>query len=240
MRIGLRHEFGPGATLLASYMHSDKDIDFALPIPDIGLDFTIDRKEKADSVEGQFLFRRSAVKVVVGGGYFDIDADETTALGISDPDFGFTDTTISDTKIKHTNLYAYANLSLPADLTLTLGVSGDLFDQDGTATSSTEFPGGPAGEPAPIPAAVLGDKNQVNPKLGLTWSAASGTTFRAAGFRTLKRTLVTDQTLEPTQVAGFNQFFDDATATESWVYGAAVDQKLGKKAFAGVESPRET
>ena len=38
-------------------MHSDKDIDFALPDPDLGESFSIDRKEKADSVEGQVLFR---------------------------------------------------------------------------------------------------------------------------------------------------------------------------------------
>jgi hypothetical protein len=42
-----------------------------------------------------------------------------------------------------------------------------------------------------------------------------GTTLRAAAFRVLKRTLITDQTLEPTQVAGFNQFFDDANLTEA-------------------------
>jgi hypothetical protein len=58
---------------------------------------------------------------------------------------------------------------------------------------------------------------------------------RAAGFRTLKRTLITNQTLEPTQVAGFNQFFDDVNSTESWRYGAAIDQKFSKKIYGGVE-----
>ena len=108
MRFGLRQEFGPAVTFLASYMHSDKDIDFALPDPDLGQSFTLGRKEKADSVEGQLLFRSPKVKVVAGGGYFDIDSNETTAFAIEDPDFGFTDTTTGDSKIKHTNLYAYA------------------------------------------------------------------------------------------------------------------------------------
>ena len=35
IRFGLRQEFGPSVTLLASYMHADKDIDFALPEPDL-------------------------------------------------------------------------------------------------------------------------------------------------------------------------------------------------------------
>jgi hypothetical protein len=53
--------------------------------------------------------------------------------------------------------------------------------------------------------------------------------------RTLKRTLVTDQSLEPTQVAGFNQFYDDFNQTQAWRYGGALDQKLGGDAYAGVE-----
>jgi hypothetical protein len=51
----------------------------------------------------------------------------------------------------------------------------------------------------------------------------------------LKRTLITDQTLEPTQVAGFNQFFDDITGTKAWLYGIAVDQKLFGSIFVGLE-----
>jgi hypothetical protein len=54
-------------------------------------------------------------------------------------------------------------------------------------------------------------------------------------FRTFKRTLITDQTIEPTQVAGFNQFFDDDTATEAWNYGAAVDQKYHQNIYGGAE-----
>ncbi len=89
-----------------------------------------------------------------------------------------------------------------------------------------------------IPALVLGEKNQVNPKLGITWRAQTGTTFRAAWFKTLTRTLITDQTLEPTQVAGFNQFFDEPSATEARVYGGAIDQRFGNKVFGGVEYSR--
>jgi outer membrane receptor protein involved in Fe transport len=71
--------------------------------------------------------------------------------------------------------------------------------------------------------------------VGITWNPFADTTVRGAVFRTLKRTLITDQTLEPTQVAGFNQFFDDFNATQTWRYGVAVDQKLYKNLFGGVE-----
>src|SRR5439155_9402249 len=61
------------------------------------------------------------------------------------------------------------------------------------------------------------------------------TTVRVAGFRMMKRTLITDQTLEPTQVAGFNQFFDDFNGTTGWRYGGAIDQKFARDIFGGVE-----
>jgi tetratricopeptide (TPR) repeat protein len=235
-RVGLRQELGPGMTLLASYMHSDKTIDFALPDPTIAQSFTLGRDENANSVEGQLLYRAPKVKVVAGAGYFDIGTKETTVFAIDDPVFGIQDTTVGDSKIKHTNLYGYAYWSPVKELTLTLGASGDLFDQTGTFTDDVEIPGLPPGGPAPVePPPVLGEKNQFNPKLGASFTAATGTTLRGAWFRTLKRTLVTDQTLEPTQVAGFNQFFDDPSATKSNVWGLAIDQKLGKRAFAGAE-----
>jgi opacity protein-like surface antigen len=62
-----------------------------------------------------------------------------------------------------------------------------------------------------------------------------GTTIRAAAFKVLKRTLISDQTLEPTQVAGFIQFYDDLNQVESWRYGLGLDQKLSDRLFAGAE-----
>jgi len=240
-RFGLRHDFAPSLTLLASYMRQDRDIDFSLP--DAAArppnEFTLTRDEKADSAEAQLLYRSSRLKAVAGAGYFKIDRNETTVIEVfpapGAPLALLTVTTDTDAATSHANAYLYSYISLAKNLTLTLGVSGDLFDETGTSTQAVTAGGRPPGAPAPVPAVVLGEKDQANPKLGISWTSTSGTTLRAAGFRTLKRTLVTDQTLEPTQVAGFNQFFDDPSATRSWVYGAAVDQKLGGKTFAGVE-----
>ncbi len=232
-RFGLRHDFSPSLTLLASYMHQKKDIAFALPDPIAGFDFSLDRAEKADSEEAQLLYRGAKAKVVAGGGRFDIRSNEQNAVGGDLA--GFTQTTDTDSKTGHTNVYAYSNFTLPGSLVLTAGVSGDFFEESGTATAAVTIPGLPSDPAFPVPAAVLGSRSQANPKGGFTWALASGTTLRGAVFRVLKRTLVTDQTLEPTQVAGFNQFFDDPTGTSSWVWGGALDQKLGRRAFVGVE-----
>ena len=82
---------------------------------------------------------------------------------------------------------------------------------------------------------TLFTRNQFNPKAGLSWNPAPSTTLRVAAFRTLHRAAISSQTIEPTEVSGFNQFFDDAEGEEAWRYGLAVDQKFGRRAFGGGE-----
>ena len=64
--------------------------------------------------------------------------------------------------------------------------------------------------------------------------------MRLAAFRALKRSLVANQTIEPTQVAGFNQFFDDLLGTDSKRYGIAVDHNLSVNLFSGLELSKRT
>ena len=111
---------------------------------------------------------------------------------------------------RHTNVYSYSSLEL-SNLTLTLGASGDFYDSQ------------------------LLSRNQFNPKLGFIWNPQPATTFRIAAFRTLRRTLVASQTVEPTQIAGFNQFFADSEGEHAWRYGVAVDRKFSGRLSGGVE-----
>ena len=46
-----------------------------------------------------------------------------------------------------------------------------------------------------------------------------------------------NRTVEPTQIAGFNQFFDDINATKSTRYGAGLDWSLNPALTLGVKSP---
>ena len=89
------------------------------------------------------------------------------------------------------------------------------------------------------------DKDRVNPRIGLVWSPRSGTTIRAALASTLKRPFVRSQTIEPTQVAGFNQyftgferFFGDPNGTISDRAGLAVDQAISDRVKVGIEVSR--
>jgi outer membrane receptor protein involved in Fe transport len=179
-----------------------------------GLLDALNTKNKADedsfNGELQWLFRSDRFNIVTGGGHFYIKQKDTNFTELLFPPFG-TSTEIIKSDINHTNLYLYSQINYPKNVTFTIGGSGDFFR------------GG------------IVDQSQFNPKFGVTWNLFPVTTLRAAIFRVFKRTLITNQTLEPTQVAGFNQFFDDVDATKSWRYGAAIDQKFFKNLYGGIE-----
>jgi hypothetical protein len=77
--------------------------------------------------------------------------------------------------------------------------------------------------------------NSFNPKFGILYQPFEGTTIRLAAFKVVKRPFLNQQTIEPTQVAGFNQFYDDFNMSDGWRYGAAINQKFTKTLFGGVE-----
>ena len=124
----------------------------------------------------------------------------------------FMDTPFPSTgSTQHLNGYGYATIPLPKDFTLVAGLSGDRFDSG------------------------LVDRHQINPKLGFSWSLGPQTTLRGASFRALRRTLVSSQTIEPTSVAGFNQFFADVDSSDAWRHGVALDHTFNDRLFAGTE-----
>lgn len=59
--------------------------------------------------------------------------------------------------------------------------------------------------------------------------------FRAAYFQTLARPPSLEQTLEPTQLGGFNQFDDEAQGVESSQYSAGIDIDAGHGHRFGLE-----
>jgi tetratricopeptide (TPR) repeat protein len=238
IRLGGRHAFSPGSILLANFMYQDGKGDLSNSITDdillpllpppfpplqgtLQVDSDIEIDEKSASGELAYLFRSNYFNAVAGGGYFDIDSkldlsvDASINLPPPAPPFpNQSSVQNQDADVSHANIYLYAYINYIKTLTVTLGASGDFYDSD-------------------LSDAL--DKDQFNPKFGVTWTPFSGTTLRGAAFRTLKRTLISDQTLEPTQVAGFNQFYDDPDSTEATLYGLAWDQKITSTFYGGLE-----
>jgi Tfp pilus assembly protein PilF len=217
VRAGFHHAFSPGHDLIGNFSYQDVDRDLDdVPDPVFAPLAKIEDEDDAYGYELQYLCRSKFINIVTGAGYFDIDSQETvtTDFLVIPPGVIIRDVFTDDLDVHHTNVYLYSYIKLPVNLALTIGGSGDFFDADSDAEDDT---------------------NQFNPKFGITWNPFPNTTLRAAAFRTLKRTLITDQTLEPTQVAGFNQFFDDNNATDAWRYGGAIDQKFSESIYAGAE-----
>lgn len=127
----------------------------------------------------------------------------------------FTSENITKPKVTHTNFYVYSQVFYPNSFNWTIGGSADFYEDD-----------------------EMKDRDQFNPKFGLSVTPFPGTTLRGAVFRTVKRSLAGRQTIEPTQVAGFNQFFDDYNGAESWRYGLAIDQTISPRIHGGIERSR--
>lgn len=119
---------------------------------------------------------------------------------------------VSNLDTRERSAYAYASFTgLAPGFVPQIGLSYDTYDRTGRHLSD------------------------FNPKLGLVWSLPSGTTIRAAAFKATKRTFIADQTLQPTQIAGFNQIHDDVNGTRSTFAGFGIDQKFGASTFAGAQ-----
>jgi tetratricopeptide (TPR) repeat protein len=236
VRLGLNHKFRPNSEVIASYIQQDRDEDLNSEIASL---YSADLRSPYDGymTELQHLWRGSKTNLVSGIGYFDADRKldskfvDDSFMGVV---FPFSDiSSREDDDIRHANAYVYSYLRPHDSLTVTLGGSYDDFEDDKKIRSVTNL------DALPFPVTSTGklsnDVSKFNPKFGLSWEFIPDTTLRAAAFRSVKRSLISNQTVEPTQVAGFNQFYDDADGTVSRRYGVALDQVIGPDMAAGVE-----
>jgi hypothetical protein len=142
----------------------------------------------------------------------------TVGFGYNDVDRNFEDETagfspeMNKQQITEASGYVYSNINFPDPVTWTAGVSYDHFEHN----------------------ALKVDK--VNPKFGMQWNITKDLTVRGAVFRFVKPALINNQTLEPTEVAGFNQLFDDTNGAAAWRYGVGVDHRLMSNLFIGGEA----
>jgi tetratricopeptide (TPR) repeat protein len=215
-RFGFRHALSPDSIILGSVIYNDVDAsvdDQQFPDPFFPGIFL---RNPVESWTGEFqhLFRSRRFNLTTGIGAVSLDGslDSTFTTIFPPPDDIIRD--MQSTDAVHANAYTYAQIKARNNLDFTLGVSGDIVEGD-----SEDFD----------------NISQVNPKLGVLWNPFRNTLLRAAAFRVLKRTLTSGQTIEPTQVAGFNQFFDDLNGTDAWRFGGAIDQKFTNKLYGGGE-----
>ncbi len=222
VRMGFHYQLSTSQKIIGSGIYQDNretETSFNFPQPDspaFGRKFG--KTEISDRRNGyygelQHLFHHEHLRSIIGIGYIDFHKTTLKNRYLVSVDTGERDLLSqaeSRNPITHLNSYIYEYLTAVPNLTAILGVSYDLSNENTV-------------------------RDQFNPKLGIIWTPMATTTIRLAGFRVFKRPLIANRTLEPTQVAGFNQFFDDIDGAESWRYGMGIDQYFHPKVFGGVE-----
>ena len=205
-RIGLRYSPTPRIDLLTSVIFSDRQTDEVQSNDFFNVASDIEQRGVDTQVQG--IYRGDTFNVTAGSGLSRIR--EKDAFTFELPPFGIIDAGDDRFTNRQSNAYGYVNLMPWRDTIFTVGLSADQFENN------------------------VYDFSQLNPKFGAQWNVTDRLRLRAAAFRTFKRLLVADQTLEPTEVAGFNQFTDEFNQTSAWVKGVGLDAELARGGFGSV------
>ncbi|MEF3073663.1 tetratricopeptide repeat protein [Methylobacter sp. Wu1] len=208
-RAGLNLRVFTDDHLLASYIHADSFThnDSSGASPEFSGQRVTDFDSSSDFAEGQYLRHSQFYNVIAGFSFYSIKEKEKNKLGTDiATNYGSRDGR------NGSNQYAYLNLKLPHRVTGTFGVSNEYSHEKDQK-----------------------DKLRLYPKVGLMWDISDRAKLRLAYFRGKKRSLATMQSIEPAQIAGFNQFFDDFADYSFSFYGGALDFVIQPTVFAGVE-----
>lgn len=225
LRIGGRYEFSPRAKMIASVVGeefdlSNRDSDEQPPANT----FEANTKSRSLSAEVQEVYAGNGFDLIGGLGYLRFEPEVTGEITVHllPPPFPPLVIPIEDRESSESHkAYLYANYAANEALTITGGLS---YNQ-----CTNPFR----------------DRSGLDPKLGVTWKIAGATEVRAAAFRTVRcvgadpRELAlalpqpASLTIEPTQIAGFNQLFNDSSGSTSDVVGIALDHELSPRLFMG-------
>ncbi len=236
-RIGIQHQFDTGGRLIASVIDQDiletatsnysEDVP-AVPTPFGLLPGTISftdittRDSDARTRELQFIQPLLDHRFTLGVGNYSEDFTRVNifkqelSVPVPVPPFLLEAVLVDELNPvvfdpSFENAYLYSQLALPSRINLTLGVTREKFENAYIKTIQT------------------------NPKLGLTWEAMDNLTLRAAYLENLARPLHMEQSIEQTQVAGFNQLYDSLAGSEVEQFGVGADSKLSNNLSIGAE-----
>ena len=225
LRLGHNWKLGSSSNLVTSLILIDRDFyrqSHSLVAAgagpggaDIILEDDRDEVHSGHIFESQYLYKHQSFSSLFGLGNYDevLDSDRIFQLTANGTVLtgGRTRTT---SHTQHTNAYWYNYLDLKP-VQITLGFSNDDYDLSNS----------------------IGSSNQANYKFGFQIYITDNLLLRTARFRTLTRSLTTSQTIEPTHISGFNQFYEDQTATDA-VNSAIGMDFVGRSIKSGVEVVR--
>jgi Flp pilus assembly protein TadD len=237
-RIGLHHQFSSGSHFIASAVYQDlrdretesfstynsSDPDYG-GYPSITDSFWQSTWHSISrSLELQYIQALNGYSIVIGGGKY----DETKAWSSEEWEL-FTvvlptppnyeepynpSPQHEEVDPQFANLYLYSHFSLTGEIDLTLGAAYEEFKN------------------------IRIETDQWVPKIGLVWEPLSNLALRAVYLERIARPRQMERSIEPTQVAGFNQLIDDIEGSEIKQFGAGFDVKPNNRLRIGAEFSR--
>ncbi len=220
-RIGTRYALSPKQDFIFSGIYSDTKFQNI----DVAFSSNLHNTERLShdsgyQTEAQYQFRGNRFNLLAGTGMYRIDVEQSS----QNRDIRFPGRTFPCTNNcsagnfnrDTTNGYVYSNINLSPKLNFTLGFNYGAYTEG------------------------MLDFNAFDPKFGIQWDFIKNTRLRLAWFESTKSSLAARQTLEPTQIAGFNQLFDDHNGTRSRRMGIGIDTYFADNVIGGGEiSQRE-
>ncbi len=215
-RIGVHIRLSPHSDFVVSALYGDiEDKRTSSQRGDFGLFNLVQTEFLQDQTgyqfDAQYLFRIERFSLGAGGSVYHTDIEPSGRVIIPGfaviPAFGLN----SFSRDQH-NAYLYSHLNWPNNVSWTFGLSYDSYDERDIDVTDA-----------------------LHPKVGVQWNVNNNLHVRMAYFETLRPAVLIEQTLEPTEIAGFNQFFDDSPGTHARRYGIGIDTRMSDGFYGGLE-----
>ena len=211
VRLGVKYDLSSNQNIIVSSQFNDKKLEEIID-PTDRQQTLANSKIQGYQTEVQYHFRSHWFSMIAGSGIFRTDLDKSSQVMRARNNSPIGSPIPSNGSSDKTNGYIYTNLNFVPNLNTTVGFSYDSYAETGLR---------------PI--------DGFNPKFGIQWNIINNLRLRMAWIETIKAPLATNQTIEPTQVAGFNQLFDDINGTKSRRIGIGLDAHYENKLFSGFE-----
>lgn len=180
--------------------------------PAPGMLATVSNEQKAHASEFQYMGRFSNVSLIGGVSKVTMPIYSLPQSYFIDPDFGpilfFSQSSQKD--IDHKKGYLYAIINATDKLTVEPGLSYDKFSENSLQVEAW------------------------SPKLAAVYYPTQNLRLHAAAFKELKRDLVAKQTIEPTNLLGANQIYDEDSGAKSENINASLDYQIAPESSVGV------
>lgn len=210
VRVGARWSPGPETDLLLSVVKAGLHEEVSTVIPGPG-PVTALFDDRGDQVEVQGIRRAGSLRLVGGAGWME------TGLQAAQAFVNFPCTASPcDTRARQqrNNQYLHGYFSPYPWLGAIVGVSHDALESANLVV------------------------DRINPKFALRIAPHEWIAFRVAAFQSVRPVFTTNQTIEPVQLLGFSQYFDDVNGTVSRTVAAGIDITAGPRTYIGLDGRR--